>query len=185
MPTICKISKIPKVSKLNNNDNDDKNDNHNHDIDTDKMIVLKNPDTNLYSCIVCYYHTHLKSSYIKHLRTDKHKLNVNPLECINCQNVFYTKLSYNNHMKICNKNSCPETEHHEELIVEDDYNSNIHEDIICECEENIPLNVYYHYQFVHNHFDQAIPRYALALLSSRKNYIFMIFVVMYIFFRHY
>jgi len=64
-------------------------------------ILLKDPNTNLYMCSTCSYYTPLKNSYIKHVKTDKHKLNVNPLKCNHCNDLFYTKMSYNNHMKTC------------------------------------------------------------------------------------
>jgi len=64
-------------------------------------ILLKDPNTNLYVCSTCSYYTPLKNSYIKHLKTDKHKLNVKPLKCEHCNNLFYTKISFNNHVKCC------------------------------------------------------------------------------------
>lgn len=64
-------------------------------------IFTKDPQTNLYSCTTCSYYTPLKNSYIKHLKTDKHKINVSPLECDQCNKLFYTKISYNNHVKSC------------------------------------------------------------------------------------
>jgi hypothetical protein len=64
-------------------------------------ILLKDPNTNLYVCSTCSYYTPLKNSYIKHLKTDKHKLNMNPLKCDHCNNLFYTKISFNNHVKSC------------------------------------------------------------------------------------
>ncbi len=64
-------------------------------------ILLKDPGTNLYTCTTCSYYTPLKNSFIKHLKTDKHKINENPLECQHCKNLFYTKISYNNHVKSC------------------------------------------------------------------------------------
>lgn len=64
-------------------------------------ILLKDPNTNLYTCITCSYYTPLRNSFIKHLKTDKHKINENPLECENCNKLFYTKISLNNHVKYC------------------------------------------------------------------------------------
>jgi hypothetical protein len=64
-------------------------------------ILLKDPNTNLYVCSTCSYYTPLKNSYIKHLKTDKHKLNMSPLKCDHCNNLFYTKISFNNHVKSC------------------------------------------------------------------------------------
>jgi hypothetical protein len=64
-------------------------------------IFLKDQQTNLYTCTTCNYYTPLKNSFMKHLKTDKHKLNINPMECENCNKLFHTKLSYNNHVKSC------------------------------------------------------------------------------------
>jgi uncharacterized C2H2 Zn-finger protein len=64
-------------------------------------IFTKDPQTNLYTCSTCSYYTPLKNSYIKHLKTDKHKINTSPLECGQCNKLFYTKISYNNHVKSC------------------------------------------------------------------------------------
>jgi hypothetical protein len=64
-------------------------------------ILLKDPNTNLYTCTTCSYYTPLRNSFIKHLKTDKHKINENPLECENCNKLFYTKISFNNHAKSC------------------------------------------------------------------------------------
>jgi len=64
-------------------------------------ILLKDPNTNLYTCTACSYYTPLRNSFIKHLKTDKHKINENPLKCENCNEIFHTKISYNNHVKCC------------------------------------------------------------------------------------
>jgi hypothetical protein len=64
-------------------------------------IILKDSNTNLYTCNTCSYYTPLRNSFIKHLKTDKHKINENPLECEHCNKYFHTKLSYNNHVKSC------------------------------------------------------------------------------------
>jgi len=64
-------------------------------------IILKDPDTNLYTCTTCSYYTPLKNSFAKHLKTEKHQLNIKPLACEHCKNLFHTKISYNNHVKSC------------------------------------------------------------------------------------
>ena len=64
-------------------------------------ILLKDPNTNLYTCTTCSYYTPLRNSFINHLKTDKHKIKENPLECENCNKLFYTKISFNNHAKSC------------------------------------------------------------------------------------
>ena len=64
-------------------------------------IYLKDPETNLYTCATCSYYTPLKNSFMKHLKTDKHKINEKPLECEYCNKLFHTKISYNNHAKTC------------------------------------------------------------------------------------
>lgn len=71
------------------------------ELNNEEPILFKDPTTQLYTCNRCSYYTSLKNSYIKHLRTDKHKLNVNPMECGNCNHLFHTKISFNNHMKTC------------------------------------------------------------------------------------
>lgn len=64
-------------------------------------VFMKDPNTNLYTCTTCSYYTPLRNSFIKHLKTDKHKINKNPLECEHCNKLFHTKISYNNHIKCC------------------------------------------------------------------------------------
>jgi hypothetical protein len=64
-------------------------------------IILKDPNTNLYKCTTCSYYTPLRNSFMKHLKTDKHKINEKPLKCENCSGLFYTKISFNNHVKSC------------------------------------------------------------------------------------
>lgn len=64
-------------------------------------IFLKDTNTNLYTCATCSYYTPLKNSFIKHVKTDKHKFNINPIECGSCNKLFHTKISYNNHAKSC------------------------------------------------------------------------------------
>jgi hypothetical protein len=64
-------------------------------------VFMKDPNTNLYTCTTCSYYTPLRNSFIKHLKTDKHKINENPLECEHCNKLFHTKISYNNHIKCC------------------------------------------------------------------------------------
>ncbi len=64
-------------------------------------IISKDPDTNLYTCTTCSYYTPLKNSFAKHLKTEKHQLNIKPLACEHCKNLFHTKISYNNHVKSC------------------------------------------------------------------------------------
>lgn len=65
----------------------------------------KNPDTHLYTCTKCMYHTFLKNSLNKHLKTEKHKLMVKPLECDLCCEKFNTTSSYNKHYKVCFENT--------------------------------------------------------------------------------
>jgi len=64
-------------------------------------VFLKDSNTNLYTCATCSYYTPLKNSFIKHVKTDKHKFNINPIECGSCNKLFHTKISYNNHAKSC------------------------------------------------------------------------------------
>jgi len=87
-------------------------------------ILLKDPDTNLYKCITCSYYTPLKNSFIKHLKTDKHKINENPLKCQHCKNLFYTKISYNNHAKTC----IIQDSNEDKNIIQDEKNDLIHDD---------------------------------------------------------
>ena len=87
-------------------------------------VYLKDPETNLYTCTTCSYYTPLKNSFVKHLKTDKHKLNIKPMECGHCNKLFHTKLSYNNHVKSC---IIPE--------INDDINSESTDETIC-CDDD-------------------------------------------------
>ena len=92
-------------------------------------FFMKDPNTNLYTCTTCSYYTPLRNSFMKHVKTDKHKLNVNPLECKNCKNLFHTKLSYHNHVKTCIiQDSHEEEEEEEEEEQEQEQEENISED---------------------------------------------------------
>ncbi len=90
-------------------------------------ILLKDPNTNLYVCSTCSYYTPLKNSYIKHLKTDKHKLNMNPLKCDHCNNLFYTKISFNNHVKSCLIQDID--------VVDDDDDDDESDETICDNDE--------------------------------------------------
>lgn len=105
---------------------------------TNEEIILKDPQTNLYTCATCSYYTPLKNSFMKHLKTDKHKINENPLECGHCNKLFYTKISLNNHVKTCVIPEINDEENDKESVMEEDNNDeeSVMDEKIDDDEEN-------------------------------------------------
>jgi hypothetical protein len=124
-------------------------------------IILKDPHTNLYTCTSCSYYTPLKNSFIKHLKTDKHKINENPLECDHCNKFFYTKISYNNHVKTC----IIQDSNEDKNITQDEKNDSIHDDDVEE-EEDLGLLL----QKFGNQYDRLMIKYILLFLLKIKEH---------------
>lgn len=127
-------------------------------------ILLKDPNTNLYTCTTCSYYTPLRNSFIKHLKTDKHKLNVNPMECEYCNNLFYTKISFNNHVKYCiipeiNEDSEKESNAESDIDIDNISQEDNHDD-----EEDLGLLL----EKFGNQYDKLMIKYMLLFLLKIK-----------------
>ena len=128
-------------------------------------VYLKDPETNLYTCTICSYYTPLKNSFVKHLKTDKHKLNVNPMECGHCNKLFHTKLSYNNHVK-----SCISSEINDELDDHDDSTDETicgdDDDVLVDIDEDEDLTILL--SKFGNEYDKLMIKYMLLFLLKIK-----------------
>ena len=127
-------------------------------------IFLKDSQTNLYTCTTCSYYTPLKNSFVKHLKTDKHKLNVNPMECGHCNKLFHKKLSYNNHVK-----SCIISEINDDLDEDDDSTDETicgDDDVLVDIDEDEDLSILL--SKFGNEYDKLMIKYMLLFLLKIK-----------------
>jgi hypothetical protein len=143
-------------------------------------IYTKDTNTNLYTCSLCSYYTPLKNSFIKHLKTDKHKINENPLECEKCNKMFYTKISFNNHVKSC---IIPEkNEQEEESDIDEDVNiENNHDndDNDEDDEEDLSLLL----KKFGNEYDKLMIKYMLLFfLKIKENMLPVNLLLVFVFF---
>ena len=143
-------------------------------------ILLKDPNTNLYTCSACTYYTPLRNSFIKHLKTDKHKINENPLECEHCNKLFYTKISYNNHVKSCIIQDSNEEKNISEDDNNDASNDQVHDDE-QEVEEEEDLGLLL--QKFGNQYDRLMIKYILLfLLKIKENMVPVNLLLIFVFF---
>ena len=135
-------------------------------------ILLKDSQTNLYTCTTCSYYTPLRNSFMKHLKTDKHKINENPLKCENCKNLFHTKISFNNHMKSCLHENISDQDDPDNGDNDDDMNSVSTDETICgdddlvEYDEDEDLGLLL--QKFGNEYDKLMIKYMLLFLLKIK-----------------
>uniref|UniRef100_A0A6C0BX78 C2H2-type domain-containing protein n=1 Tax=viral metagenome TaxID=1070528 RepID=A0A6C0BX78_9ZZZZ len=145
-------------------------------------VFLKDSNTNLYTCATCSYYTPLKNSFIKHVKTDKHKFNINPIECGSCNKLFHTKISYNNHAKSCiisvindpnadnNETICGDDDH--DFHDNDDDNNDNNDDVDEDEDLSLLLKKF------GNEYEKLMIKYVLVFFSLVKENILPVNVVL-------